>query len=234
MSSKPARRDTKEPVRGRKVAVVLLLLIFGVLGFVVWVAMTNRGGTGSGGAPPPTATPRGLASQPEPRESRADDALGDGGRISKTVSDRRVRDELRRRILAGWAQGEGEAAEAARAGRVPSSSDSPDGGLSRDYIRKVVREDFFPMAKGCYEELLSRRDAAGGRLDVKFKIVGDERSGGIVDEVEVVNDGGLADERLSTCIRESMLSVAFEPPPKGGWVTVTYPIEMWPGEPPDK
>ena len=156
----------------------------------------------------------------------------DGGAISGTVADWRVRDELRRRILSGWAQGEGETAVAARRGSLPPMPSSPDGKIDPSYIQSVIRADMLPMAQKCYEELLARKPDAGGRVEMVFKIVGDDDLGGIIEEAEL--DGGVAgalgDAKMETCMRESLLSLAFRPPPKDGWVTVTYPIELAPGD----
>jgi hypothetical protein len=101
------------------------------------------------------------------------------------------------------------------------------------YIQGVVRADLFPMAVKCYEELLSRKkDAdAAGRVVIRFTIAGDAKIGGFVENAEVEVDGGLADDRLVTCMRESFMSLAFRPPAGGGVVTVSYPIELSPDEP---
>ncbi len=151
--------------------------------------------------------------------------LLDGGPITKTIADRAVRDEVRRRILAAWASNpDPEVASAARDGRfvpIPEDRDA-----SAHYIQSVVREEFFPMAKGCYHAFLERKDA-GGRMLMKFKIVGDEKIGGVLDDVEVEMEGGIEEEELHTCMRESLLSLSFRPPPKD-WITVEYPIELSP------
>lgn len=231
-----ATTDHRDGKSGKKVVLGLLVIMFGVFGVLVVVALWNNGGV-SDGAPParvgPTSTTGGSTSSASSSSSSGGGAVRDGAPVDKLVHDKQVRDELRKRILAGWAAGEGEAAEAARAGRVPSR-DPGDGGLTKDYIQQVIREDFFPMAKGCYEDLLRTNDAAGGKVFAKFKIVGDEKVGGILDDVEIETEGGLGDEKFVTCMRESLSSIAFEAPPKKGWVTVTYPILMTPDDPPDK
>ncbi len=149
----------------------------------------------------------------------------EGGPVDKTISDRAVRDDVRRRILAAWAESsDPKVASAARDGRfepIPSDNDA-----GAKYIQTVVREEFFPLAKKCYEDFLGKKDA-GGRLEMKFTIVGDQKVGGVVDDVDLVVDGGIDDEELLTCMRESFLGVAFRPPPKD-WITVVYPIELHP------
>lgn len=161
-------------------------------------------------------------------------ASWDGGALAQTVHDPKVRDALRRRILAGWAaSGEPEVAAAAKEGRFIPAPEGPDGGrMDPKYIQEVVRAEFFPMAEKCYEELLTRKKGTKGRLEMSFTIVADEKLGGILEDVEADHkDGGLADERMTTCMRESMSSLAFRPPAHGGIVTVVYPIEFAPDDP---
>ena len=62
---------------------------------------------------------------------------------------------------------------------------------------------------------------------MNFTIVGDEHVGGIVDEASAeVGDGGFGDDELVTCLRESMGTMAFRPPPRSGRVTVRYPLRF--------
>jgi len=225
-------------VRGKNLVLILMGAILLVFGVLIWVGMTG------GSQHVPQSQPgigfvkadTGAAAEPPERGGDAGAEPGDTGEgpLTKTVVDKKVREELRKRILAGWAAyDDGEVATAAKEGRLLPMPTSPGGGVDPQYIRDVVRGDFVPLARGCYEELLSRNKKAGGRMVMKFKVVGDEKVGGIVEEAEIETEGGLADEKLSTCMRESMLSVAFRPPPpspggRGGWVTVTYPIELSP------
>jgi hypothetical protein len=137
-----------------------------------------------------------------------------------------VRDELRRRILEGWAQGDDDRAAAAKQGKLKPMPTGSDGHVDPSYIQSVIREDMFPMARKCYEELLKRKPKAAGRIEMYFKIVGDDKLGGIIEEAEI--DGGatgaLGDAKMETCIRESLLSLSFRPPPEDGVVTIIYPI----------
>jgi hypothetical protein len=219
-------------MRGRNLVIGFGAALFLVVGAVFWIGMSG----GSTHVPPGKP---GVAFTPSPRvgpgtgPGAGDPAPGASGAsaASTPVLDKKARDELRRRILAGWAAGDdAEAAAAARAGRVPEKA--PSGGpLDAKYIQEVVRSDFFPMAVKCYEELQIRKKDARGRIEIKFKIIGDEKLGGIIEEADIDNDGGLADEKLDTCLRESFLSLSFKPPPKGGWVTVVYPMEFSPDDP---
>ena len=152
----------------------------------------------------------------------------DGGAIGRTIADRRVRDALRKRIFDGWA--------ADPASNLPPSPTSfparPPEGTAMDpkYIQDVMRSDLMPMASKCYEELLVRQPDAGGRVMMTFKIVGDDALGGIVEDADIddTEPEAIHDEKLATCIRESLSTLAFPPPAKDGWVTVGYPIVFQP------
>ena len=61
-------------------------------------------------------------------------------------------------------------------------------------------------------------------------IVGDAKSGGIVDQAKINERTDIADRELATCLRESMLSMVFAPPENNGWVTVTYPFRFSPDD----
>jgi hypothetical protein len=101
----------------------------------------------------------------------------------------------------------------------------------RDYIRTVVREDYFPLAKQCYESALATNPHLGGRISMSFAVVGDKKVGGVVESAGFDDEAStIIDPGFRTCLRESMLSVAFDAPP-GGKVTVTYPIEFASDEP---
>ena len=133
------------------------------------------------------------------------------------------REELRKKIFAGmWANAEPDApVPAGGFGGPPPKA----GELNADYIQERLKDDFRPMARDCYKELLARApDAGGGKLLVKFTIVGDEKVGGIVESAELDPSSTIQDAKLETCIKESMLTMQFAPPAKGGSVTVVAPI----------
>ena len=71
-------------------------------------------------------------------------------------------------------------------------------------------------------------------MELSFRIVGDKRVGGVVDQASLsLGDGGApSDPEFERCMTESMMSVSFDAPPNGGEVTVKYPIELAP-DPPD-
>ena len=161
----------------------------------------------------------------------------DGGALSATTHDRRVRDELRRRIIEGLllpldggrAPAVAEASATAPAITPPRAYGENDP-LDRQYIQHVVREELVPLARACYEQLLEREPDAGGRVSLHFGIVGDAKLGGYVDDASI--DAGtpedIQDPEMQTCMRESMMSIAFAPPAKGGAVTVDYPLVFSP------
>lgn len=146
------------------------------------------------------------------------------------VVDKRARDELRRKILEAWAKGSDERGEAARSGRFLPMPTDDSGSVDPAYIQSVMRDDFFPMVNGCYEDFLRKRPDAGGSAELWFEIVGDENLGGIVESAFVDAGGALDDDSFRTCFRESLLSVSFRPPPHGGTITVGYPIILAPDE----
>lgn len=211
-------------IQGKRLLLGLLLALVLAVGLVFYLGVTG------GSTHVPLSKPGvGFTTDPAAASSGASGggANADPPPITKTVVDRAVRDQLRKRILAGWAaEGDPEVASAAKQGRfLPAPTGDSGDGMEPSYIQGVIRTEFFPMAKHCYGELLSRKDA-GGRLEMSFTIVADPKLGGLVEDVEIASDGGVADEKMTTCMRESMTSLAFRPPAHGGTVTVVYPIEF--------
>jgi hypothetical protein len=148
---------------------------------------------------------------------------------SSPLADRQKRDELRRKILEAWAKGERgpEVAAEAKQGRFEEHPNPDGSGIEPKYIQAAVREQMFPMARACYEDFLTRKPDAGGTMHMWFKIVADENLGGVVEEDED-HDAGIiesfGDPKMEVCMRESLLTVTFPPPAKGGVVTVGYPV----------
>ncbi|HMJ54344.1 MAG TPA: AgmX/PglI C-terminal domain-containing protein, partial [Polyangiaceae bacterium] len=110
----------------------------------------------------------------------------------------------------------------------PSGSNGPSHNLSREYLQQRIREDFYPMAKVCYEGALAKQPELRGQIVIDFVIVGDAKVGGIVDQAKINDRTDVTDVTFLECIRESMLSMVFAPPDNGGWVTVTYPFKFSP------
>lgn len=229
---KPARTQ-RNAVKGKTLILGLLAALVIAMGLLFWI------GTHGGSTHVPQSRPgvgfsvddAGAATTAMGAGSTAS-AAANGERVpgwdGGTVRDPRVRDELRKRILAGWAaEGEPEVAAAAKQGKfIPAPAGEGGGRMDPDYIQEVVRGEYIPMAKKCYEELRARKKGAKGRIAMSFTIVADEKLGGIVEDVEVESDGGVADDKMTTCMRESMSTLAFRPPAHGGYVTITYPIEF--------
>lgn len=174
---------------------------------------------------------------PSPRTG-APSSVRDAGTFAPpaaTVHDRAARDEVRRRLFAAWAgQLAVEAGDVDAGDPLRAPMPTLDGGsVDPSYIRERIREDFVPMARACYEQLLARQPGVTGRAVAELVIVGDEGVGGVVDEVRVdTGDGGLAESGFDTCLRESMYTVAFRPPPGRGSLRVRYPFQFTP-DPPD-
>lgn len=229
-------KNGPEKKSGKLVVLGLFGAIFLVFGLLVWIGMTGGSQHVPGAQPGIGFVKADVGPKDDPQASGGTHAGDAGGAITKTIIDKKVRDELRQRILAGWAaSSDPEVAAAAKHGKFLPAPEGPDGGrMDPKYIQEVVRGEFFPMAKKCYEELLSRKDAAAGRVEMSFTIVADEKLGGIVEDASADADGGVADEKMSTCMRESLSTISFRPPAHGGIVTVVYPIVFSPDDEPDQ
>ena len=116
--------------------------------------------------------------------------------------------------------------------RMPPPSKAEQGKpTSREYIRDVVQEQFYPLATECYSQLLERTPQAAGTLVLAFEITGDSSVGGVVDEVSVDERTTLKDPEMVTCLRESMYGVIFDAPPEDGQVIhVVHPFAFSPEE----
>ena len=152
--------------------------------------------------------------------------LPEAGR--STLRDRALRDELREKIYRGFGAPLPAPATSAKS-KAPFGSDA--GTLDRVYIQKRIREDFLPLGKECYEAALERDSKLRGKLVFSFVIAGDEDVGGIVESAESDPSSTLVEKELVYCLRESLLSLSFEPPKHGGVVTVTYPFIFSPDGP---
>ena len=94
-----------------------------------------------------------------------------------------------------------------------------------------MREQYYPVARECYEELLGRDPKARGKVVLEFAIVGDGDAG-VVDRVSTREDENTIDDpEFVMCMRESLYTAVFEPPPPGASeTTVVYPVMLEPGE----
>jgi hypothetical protein len=101
--------------------------------------------------------------------------------------------------------------------------ESGGGQIPREVIQRIVRQNFGRF-RLCYEDGLRSNPGMVGRVAVKFVI---DRQGGVA----VASDGGsdLPDQKVIGCVVRGFQNLSF-PEPKGGLVTVTYPIQFTPGE----
>ncbi len=203
-------------------------LVLALVGVLLWKLGSGSDATTTKTAPSASTDPARASSVSVGTSPAA--SASSGALTQKTVRDAKLREEMRRRIVEAWTNG-GAASDPAepptRDRRYAPMPERADGKIDADYLRQRVKEDFLPMAKGCYNELLARAPKAAGKIVVKMKIVGDEKVGGIVEDATIDRDAGtLPDEKLETCFRESMMSMAFAPPPHGGSVTVIYPFTL--------
>ena len=140
------------------------------------------------------------------------------------------RDRMRERIYQAFGKPAPEEPAPSATGHAPyAPMPELDGGqIDLAYIRGVIHDDYFPLAQSCYLDLVNRAPDAGGRLSFDFTIVGNPQIGGIVERVDLADGSTIDDPAMVTCMRESMLSMTFAPPPNGGSVTVRYPIDFSP------
>ena len=213
-----------------------------ILGAVVLIAVLAWRLRGSDRAPTdriPDAGPRaGSTAEAPPERGEALAAQGDGATITPvrdggpaSVRDRAVRAQIRAAIVRAWSVG-ANGAELTVDAPIPPRT----GTLGADFIRGRIREDFVPMAGECYESLLRRRPGVAGRLVMEFEIVADANHGGLLEDARMVpHDGGVPDAGLEeaeflTCMRESMMTVAFLRPEGDGRMTVRYPFRLRPDD----
>lgn len=222
-------------------------LAVAVAALLLWLARSRDGS-------PPNDRPAAPATSPAPDAPRAarDEPAGAPDAtapLARTVHDRAVRDAVRRQIFLAWSRAGNDTTAIApsAAPQAPDPLHAPmptlDGGaVDPDYLRARIREDFLPMAQQCYAQWEHRAADAGGapagRVVTDFVIVGDEHVGGVVDEVTLDSgerDAGadaavFGDGDFQTCLRESMMAMAFQPPPESGRLRVTYPFTFRPDD----
>jgi hypothetical protein len=164
--------------------------------------------------------------RPTPASAPAEHAVA---ALDRARADR-MREDLRKLFAeAGPAWGAPE--PSASASSKPNFPTMPlasggDAGESVDptYLRKVIHEDFFPLARQCYDAASARNPALAGKVELEFRILGDPSIGGVVSEAKLGDKTTLTDPELDTCIKESMMSVTFAAPPSAGGLTVRFPI----------
>jgi hypothetical protein len=200
-----------------------------------------------GGAPQASDEANGAGHEPLPATDESDPLRATGEateHASKkpddvagaTTKDRVKREAMRELIWRAFGRPPPPAAKAQPTSeyvlpKEPPPAPEGDGGtIEPKYIQEHVRNEFFDLAKGCYADAIPKLANPRGRVVFWFTIVGDEKIGGIVESVAVLDESTLRDPEMIECMRQSFLSVTFPPPRGGGWVTVGYPIEFSPGE----
>jgi hypothetical protein len=227
------------------------LAIFIVLVAVVWVLVGRRPAKESHG--PKNGHGKGAGSSPADERGYDDDsseervhAYGSPSAQPQApatpglpVLDRERADEMREKIRALLAE-----AGLARVAATPPPSQSggsfpvmPPGGPGNQaksaqgtYIQSVMRQDFFPLAKGCYASANAKSPGLRGSIELNFRIVGDRRVGGVVDQASLGDAGTIQDPDFAECMAQSMMSVSFDAPPGDQEITVTYPISFSPDD----
>jgi hypothetical protein len=152
-----------------------------------------------------------------------------------THFDPTKRAEILRQLLALLQPGADGAAPAGSAGQIAGGDrrrfrSTNDIELASRFVEERIRSDFVPMARGCYQDLLRRKPEAEGDVVVGFELLGDESVGGVVNSAEIRDASTLRDESLETCLRESFLSVYFDPPPAGVTATINFPFHFAHGD----
>jgi len=224
----------------RLITTVLVIVATAYLLYRWWDRVSSR--------PQRAARPAALEDDPEvaTTSTAATRSPGPGAAEggSRPMLDRARADQMREEIRALLAEAgvlglAGEPIEgAAPAPALPFASmpvlGLDDGGNPRvdpKYIQKRVQEDLFPLALDCYSSALKRNAKLAGKLVVYFRVIGDHKVGGVVDEARLVDGTTIDDNEMQTCVRESMMSVSFDAPPQDGELTVVYPIEFSPDDP---
>ena len=211
--------------RSKLIAAITSLLVLSAL---VWHFAKGPGGA-TGDAASNRAAGETASSTSSPTSARS---TTDGGHTySHAVRDPMKREEMRKRLLIALAEARREADEEKA---NPSAARDPNARGNREpndlkefgkFVSQAIKEDFIPMARACLKELGARQPDAGGNMRVAFKLLGDKQIGGVVDESHIDQDkSSLHDEGFETCLRESMYSVYFDPPPFGGEATLHFDV----------
>lgn len=176
---------------------------------------------------------------PRPRASTTTEASPAPARVTSpsSVEARRARDAMRADILeamrkrAAAVSPPAQAPVVPRPSAAPAKAEEPRGSYEPSYIQQHFREDMFPLLRSCYEGALRRQPKLAGKLVLAFDIVGDPDVGGIVEEGAFADGSTIKDPEMETCVRESLMTLTFDKPPRGGGrVSVTYPVDFSPGD----
>jgi hypothetical protein len=201
-----------------------------VVGVALWVYVVMRGDpvrkTALPEADDDASVEPGYALAPA-----AASTANDGSAAATPVLDKQKRDAMREAIYRAWGMAPPDEHTNPATWPTRPGATSSEGFGDKDYIQHRIREDYFPLAKDCYERGLKKDPKLGGKIVASFRIVGSKGTGGLIDWVELDEETTLADADVRECLKQSLYSVTFEPPPHDGVVTVTYPINFAPDEP---
>jgi len=223
-------RRSKRPARwtGILAATAVAAGSFSVLAMIAERALRHPPPSETRQAPsegaPGSASALAVTAASTPRPGPAEDEPA-----PSTVVDRKRRDAVRARLVP-LLEGKGVERDPHTGLTIPGGSSDASHNLSKEYLRARMREDFYPLARACYESALAKQPDLRGQIVIDFVIVGDAKVGGIVDQAAINDRTDITDAEFTQCIRESMLSMVFAPPDNNGWVTVTYPILFAPDD----
>ncbi len=96
----------------------------------------------------------------------------------------------------------------------------PDGSMSKDSIRRVIKSHRAAL-KACYTERLKSRKELAGRIKVRFAVGPD----GSV-KAATTTTSTLDDHAMETCVIDEILTWQFPEPDGGGYVVINYPFDF--------
>lgn len=226
----------------RSIVVTLVLILGGVL---AWLALRTPAEPAQPSGPARGAAER-KESEPAPPTARTRDAAPKVARVDrKRRVSKAERDEFRKLIAEGVARREAQrergeptredepepAAEEQDDAETPSEGITDRTGGKFGTLIGAINDDFLPLAQECYEQALETDPELRGMLDMNFQIIADEDIGGIVDEVELGEENELHNPGMHECVRETMLSTLFPPPPDSGSTGVRLTLRFEPEQP---
>jgi hypothetical protein len=110
--------------------------------------------------------------------------------------------------------------------RTPTAN-MTDAGIRFPLDRRGISaamEEQKPQMKECYEQWQKLQPSLAGTMKIAFRIATDGGEESIVDQVRVLEDGGMGNVAFEGCVLNAVSDLRFEKPEGGGTVTVHYPI----------
>jgi hypothetical protein len=95
----------------------------------------------------------------------------------------------------------------------PEHEDLINSALGR-YLTQRSDEDFLPLARQCYENVLAKHPAFESNAVVDFEIIGDPSGPALVDKAELKQRENKTEPEFSTCLREPMMTLRLDEPPE--------------------